>query len=191
MFSTWKSEVGLVFCCWFVLVSFLIFFVCWGFWGFFVYFANNNEFYHLLCWLLRLKREKPNNFTVFFWELNLIKVMIRAGNVTKHRFFFFFSSILSSVFSETLSVSHHICTSHINSFPQINILRTDVPMCFKEAAKLSGGPAVQSHVPAYLGRANLLFGAQFPFIVPCWWARARTIFKPSNLLWYFWLKLAI
>lgn len=104
---------------------------------------------------------------------------------------FFFSSIFSQVFSETLSVSHHTCTSYINSFPQINRLRTDVPMSFKAAAKLSGVPAAQSLVPAYLGRANLLLGAQFPFRVPCWWARARTVFKASNLLRSFWLKLAI
>lgn len=166
MFSTWKAE------------------------GWFV-FAHNNEFYQPLGWLLWLKRQKPNNFTIFFWEHSLIKVMIRAGNVTKHWFFFFPSSILSQVFSEPLSVSHHTCTSHINSFPQINSLWTDVPTSFKVAAKPSGVSAAQPHVPAYLGRANLLLGVQFPFRVPCWWARALSVFKVSNLLWCFWLKLAI
>lgn len=104
--------------------------------------------------------------------------------------FFFFSSIFSQAFSETLSVSQHTCTGYINSFPQINRLRTDVPMSFKAAAKLSGVPVAQSDVPAYLGRANLLL-AQFPFRVPCGWARALTAFKASNLLRSFWLKLAI
>lgn len=82
-------------------------------------------------------------------------------------FGFFFSSIFLQVFSETLSVSHHSCTSHMNSFPQIHRLRADVPVSFKAAAKLSGVPAAESQVPAYLDRANLLLGAQFPCRVPC------------------------
>lgn len=81
--------------------------------------------------------------------------------------FFFSSSILSQVFIETLSVSHHTCASHINSFHQINRLRTDVPVSFRAAAKLSGVSAAQSHVPAYQVRDNLLLDAHFPFRVPC------------------------
>lgn len=82
-------------------------------------------------------------------------------------FFFSFSSILSQMFIETLSVSHHTCTSHVNSFHQINRLRTDVPVSFKAAAKLCGVSAAQSHVPAYQVRPDLLLSAHFPFRVPC------------------------
>lgn len=69
----------------------------------------------------------------------------------------FFSSILSQMILETLSVSCHTCTSHTDSLCHCSGLRTDIPMSFKAAARLSGVPAAHS-VPACVVRATLLLG---------------------------------
>lgn len=144
----------------------------------------------------------PSTKMLFLGELHFIKVITRAGNVITHWytliiFLFFFSpsNILSQVFSEALSVSHHTCANHINSFHHSNWPRTDIPMRFRAAVRMSGVPAAQSHVPAYVVRAPSLFGAQFPFRVLrwwlLWWGKAVTLFEVSNLLHSSQFKLAI